>query len=149
MAARVAERDQVKSQRKQERNARDRQTLRELGDRLKGLRTKRGLSQEQLAERAGLTAKFLGEVERVEANPSATTIARLAEALSVDVGDLFEATDDILPVPAVQMDNLQEVYKQLGCAIAGLLTASDGAAPPARPARRPADRPRPRTTTRR
>jgi transcriptional regulator with XRE-family HTH domain len=138
----------VKSKRQQSRTTRDKQTLKDLGDRLKGLRAQRGLSQEQLAERAGLTAKFLGEVERVEANPSATTVARLADALSVDVGDLFDATDDILPVPAIQMDHLQEVYRLLGRAIAGLL-AADGP-PPTVPAPRPrkADRPRARSSRR-
>jgi transcriptional regulator with XRE-family HTH domain len=117
VAKRVTDRERLK----QERNARDRDMLRHLGGRLRHLRETRGFSQERLAERAGLTSKYLGEVERVETNPSVTTLARLADALSVNVGDFFENTDDILPVPATQMDHLQEIYHSLGQAIQELV----------------------------
>jgi transcriptional regulator with XRE-family HTH domain len=98
------------------------------------LREQRGLSQEKLAERAGLTSKFVGEVERVESNPSTTSIARLAAALSVNVGDLFElGGDHLLPVPATQLDQVQESYRTLGLAIEGLRapgeSGSNGAPP--------------------
>ena len=99
---------------------RDRETLGHLGGRIRLLREQRGLSQEKLAERAGLTSKFVGEVERLETNPSTTSIARLASALSVNVGDLFEAGDHLLPVPATQLDQVQESYRTLGLAIEGL-----------------------------
>jgi transcriptional regulator with XRE-family HTH domain len=125
VAARVSDRDGEKSKRKQERHARDRQTLRDLAVRLKALRKQRGLSQDRLAELAGLTGKYVGEVERGEVNPSATTIARLAEALTVDAGELFETADDILPVPAIQMDRLQEAFWELGRAVAGLSSSAD------------------------
>jgi transcriptional regulator with XRE-family HTH domain len=113
VAKRLTDRERVK----QERTIRDRETLGHLGGRIRLLREQRGLSQEKLAERAGLTSKFLGEVERIETNPSTTSIARLAAALSVNVGDLFEAGDHLLPVPATQLDRLQESYRSLGLAI--------------------------------
>jgi transcriptional regulator with XRE-family HTH domain len=117
VAKRVTDRERLK----QERNARDREMLRHLGVRLRYLRETRGFSQERLAERAGMTSKYLGEVERVETNPSVTTLARLAEALSVHVGDFFESTDEILPVAATHMDHLQEIYHSLGLAIQELV----------------------------
>ena len=116
VAKRLTDRERVK----QEQTNRDRETLGHLGGRIRLLREQRGLSQEKLAERAGLTSKFLGEVERIETNPSTTSIARLAAALSVNVGDLFEAGDHLLPVPATQLDRVQESYRSLGLAIEGL-----------------------------
>ena len=132
VAKRLRDRERVK----QERTIRDRETLGHLGGRIRLLREQRGLSQEKLAERAGLTSKFLGEVERIETNPSTTSIARLAAALSVNVGDLFEAGDHLLPVPATQLDHVQETYRTLGVAIEGLRTpaVSMGNGSPARSA---------------
>jgi transcriptional regulator with XRE-family HTH domain len=132
VAKRLTDRERVK----QEQTVRDQATLGHLGGRIRLLREQRGLSQEKLAERAGLTSKFLGEVERIETNPSTTSIARLAAALSVNVGDLFEAGDHLLPVPATQLDRVQETYRTLGVAIDGLRTpaVSTGNGGPARPA---------------
>lgn len=44
-------------------------------------RTDRGLSQESLAELAGLSRSFVGEIERGAAVPSVETLQRLADAL--------------------------------------------------------------------
>jgi len=136
VAKRLSDRERVK----QEQTVRDQETLGHLGGRIRLLREQRGLSQEKLAERAGLTSKFLGEVERIETNPSTTSIARLAAALSVNVGDLFEAGDHLLPVPATQLDRVQESYKSLGLAIDELrspgVSATNGG--PSRPVSAPA-----------
>jgi transcriptional regulator with XRE-family HTH domain len=124
VAKRLSDRERVK----QEQTIRDRETLGHLGGRIRLLREQRGLSQEKLAERAGLTSKFLGEVERIETNPSTTSIARLAAALSVNVGDLFEAGDQLLPVPVPQLDRVLESYHSLGIALEDL--RSPGASGP-------------------
>lgn len=60
-----------------------------LGTRLKQLRQARRLTQEQLAERAGLSYKFVGEIERGRGNPTLTTLAALSEALGVALTDLL------------------------------------------------------------
>lgn len=60
-----------------------------VGARLKQLRQARRLTQEQLAERAGLSYKFIGEVERGRGNPTLTTLAAMSEALGVGLGDLL------------------------------------------------------------
>lgn len=56
-----------------------------LGRRLRALRRLRGATQEALAERAGLSAKFVGLIERGAANPSLDALARLALALGLDL----------------------------------------------------------------
>ncbi len=60
-----------------------------LGARLRELRRARRLTQESLAERAGLSYKFIGEIERGRANPTVATIEALCAALSIDLVDLF------------------------------------------------------------
>lgn len=63
--------------------------LRKFGARVREARTELGLSQEALAEAAGLHRTYIGTVERGERNPALVNILRLAEALNVDAGDLL------------------------------------------------------------
>lgn len=60
------------------------------GKRLKELRLKRGLSQEALAERAGIHRNYLGGIERGERNVSLSSILKIAAALKVKPTKLLE-----------------------------------------------------------
>ena len=64
--------------------------LRPLGAQLRRLRLERRLSQESLAELAGLNYKYIGRIELAKADPGADVLVRLARALAVPVGELFE-----------------------------------------------------------
>jgi transcriptional regulator with XRE-family HTH domain len=59
------------------------------GRRIRELRQERGLSQEQLAERARLHRNYIGGIERGERNVALLNIGRLAVALDVGLPDLF------------------------------------------------------------
>ena len=59
------------------------------GERIRVLRTARGLTQERLAGKADLTTGFVNSVEHGRKVPSLTTILKLARALEVDAADLF------------------------------------------------------------
>jgi transcriptional regulator with XRE-family HTH domain len=59
------------------------------GRRLRGLRTLRKFTQEQLGEKAGVSGKFIGQIERGVGNPSLKNLARLSQALSVELPDLL------------------------------------------------------------
>lgn len=52
--------------------------LRRIGLNLRSLRRQRGLTQEEVAERAGFTAKYISEIERGHRNPPIDTLARIA-----------------------------------------------------------------------
>lgn len=54
------------------------------------------MSQERLAERAGVHRTFAGAVERGETNATVTTIVKLAIALSLDPAVLVAGLNDFL-----------------------------------------------------
>ena len=67
--------------------ARDRR--RDFGDRLRALRLEAGISQEELADRSGLHRTYVSSVERGQRNIALANIHSLADALGVDVRELF------------------------------------------------------------
>lgn len=60
---------------------------------VKSWRNRRGISQEELAERAGLHRTYVSDVERGSRNVSLASIDRLAVALEVSVSQLFAEMD--------------------------------------------------------
>lgn len=90
-----------------------------LGARLRALRRARGFTQERLAERAGLSYKFVGEIERGQGNPTLATLVALAEALDVDVVDLFgpaetrQAPLEVYTIPGRQLARVREAVARL------------------------------------
>ncbi len=56
---------------------------------LRARRKELGISQEELADRAGLHRTYVGSIERRERNVSIDNIERLANALRLDVLDLL------------------------------------------------------------
>jgi len=59
------------------------------GERIRNLRLARGLTQEELAEKAGLHPTYIGIIERGEQSATLDTVEKLAKALEVEVEDLF------------------------------------------------------------
>ncbi len=56
---------------------------------LREIRIKQGLSQEELADIAGLHRTYVGSVERGERNISIDNMERLASALNINIQDLL------------------------------------------------------------
>lgn len=57
---------------------------------IKALRTKAGLSQEQLALRADVDRTYVSQIERAIGNPSLLVLSKLATTLDVDLLQLLE-----------------------------------------------------------
>ncbi|HEX4805734.1 MAG TPA: helix-turn-helix transcriptional regulator [Conexibacter sp.] len=66
------------------------------GRTLRKARRDRDLSQEALADEAGLSAKHVGEIERANKDPRLTTVLKLASALDLRSSELFELLDERL-----------------------------------------------------
>lgn len=67
----------------------DREILNLVGARIKVLRKEKGLSQEALGEKGGFHFTYIGQVERGEKNVSLINLAKIAEALEVNISQLF------------------------------------------------------------
>lgn len=63
----------------------------QFGKTLRILREKRNLSQEELADIAGLDRSYISGVERGKRNVSLRNIHKIAEAMKVPVRKLFES----------------------------------------------------------
>ncbi len=66
-----------------------------LGEAIRRARVERELSQEALADAAGVHVTHLGGVERGVRNPNYATIVKLARALGVEPGVLVTAADEL------------------------------------------------------
>ena len=61
-----------------------------LGKRIKTLRENAYLTQEKLAEKAGISLDYLGKIEVSINKPGIKTILKLANALDIPIKDFFE-----------------------------------------------------------
>ena len=77
-----------------------------LGERIRALRLERSWSQAELASKAGVSRRFLVQIESGEGNASLLRLAELAEALGVSLVRLvaglgpvedFEPVEDLVP----------------------------------------------------
>jgi transcriptional regulator with XRE-family HTH domain len=59
------------------------------GKRVREERLKRDLSQEELAERAGVHRTYIGMIERAEKNITLSNIEKIALALEIEISQLF------------------------------------------------------------
>jgi transcriptional regulator with XRE-family HTH domain len=71
------------------------------GERLRELRQKRGVTQHDLAQAAGLTDAYVSNMENGFAVPSLTTVLRLAVALHCKVTELVSVFDKVADLPSL------------------------------------------------
>jgi transcriptional regulator with XRE-family HTH domain len=64
------------------------QTVVYVGERLRALRIRRALTQEELAKRAGLSKQAVNRLEVDRAEPRMSSLRKLAKALDVDPSEL-------------------------------------------------------------
>ena len=60
-----------------------------VGVRIKEIRVRRKLTQEQLAEKIEINPKYLSSIERGLENPTFNTFIKLSESLNVNIDDIF------------------------------------------------------------
>jgi len=79
-----------------------------VGEKIRLLRTEKGLSQEKLGESANLNSNYIGQIERGEKSISVFTLKKIAEGLSISLEELFRQID-----PAERTDALGEIVELL------------------------------------
>lgn len=65
-------------------------TAKALGERIRSLRRAMDMTQEALAEKAGLSIQHVGEVERGSGNPTLSSLAKLSKGLEITMAELFD-----------------------------------------------------------
>jgi transcriptional regulator with XRE-family HTH domain/KaiC/GvpD/RAD55 family RecA-like ATPase len=100
----------------------------DLGMRLRELRTKRGLSQTELAELVGVTPSTISQTESNLIYPSLPALLKMAEVLSVEVNSFFQEKADVknrVIFPAAEAVEVKFPDLPEGSVHANLLTPVD------------------------
>lgn len=85
-----------------------------LGTRLRELRQKQHMTQEQLAERAGLHPTYVAKIEAGLRLPSLDALDRLAAAVNVPMARIVEAMDEPAgPLPPLEDRLIEELVALL------------------------------------
>jgi transcriptional regulator with XRE-family HTH domain len=84
-----------------------------VGREVKRLRDERGWSQTRLAVEAGMSVSGISMIENGHRNLSTATLAKLAEALGVEVRDLFPLGQAPLPLEDQRLMDRPEVWEWL------------------------------------
>lgn len=94
----------------------------EIGSKIKRMRVRLGLTQEELAARTELTKGFISQLERDIASPSIATLMDILEALGSNVSEFFsEKEEDGLTVYAAE-DMFIKEDEDAGVSIRWLVT---------------------------
>jgi transcriptional regulator with XRE-family HTH domain len=95
-------------------------TIKIIGQMVKELRLKRGLTLEEMAERSGCTPGFVSQLENNKAAPSITTLYSIAEALGVNVIDFFP--QGINPTKVTRHDSRESFHFEGSAIVYSLLS---------------------------
>lgn len=63
------------------------------GAKIKEIRLAKGMRQEELAEKSGLTQSHISRLERGEHSPNHLTLTKIAKALEIEIGQLDPSQD--------------------------------------------------------
>jgi len=70
----------------------DKEILIKFGSKVRELRNSLGISQEELADKAGLHRTYIGMIERAEKNITLINIEKIAKALGFPINELLKFT---------------------------------------------------------
>ena len=86
----------------------------EIGQRVRKLRREKDITQEQLAELAGISCSFVGLIERGEKVLSVETLARLSKVFDADMHYLTFGCFSASNADAELLNKLREIMKHHG-----------------------------------
>ena len=72
----------------------DREFIISLGERIKTIRKNMNLSQEDFAERAGISVSYLSQIENGHKNPRATILSKICKGNDISPNALFNGSEE-------------------------------------------------------
>ena len=89
----------------------------EIGSKLKRLRIKNNLTQEELADRCELSKGFISQIERDLASPSISTLFDILQCMGTDLKEFFnDETDEEIVFREEDIFVKENKYYKLACA---------------------------------
>ena len=82
-----------------------------LGERIREIRKSKGFTQEQLAEMVGVEPRHISRVEGGYNSPSIERLAKIAEALGVQINEFFNFMH--LDTPAKRLEDIDSIINGL------------------------------------
>jgi transcriptional regulator with XRE-family HTH domain len=76
-------------------NVKNKGLVKAIGEKIRSLRTQKGISQEELANEAEVPLSQIGRIERGENNPTISTLHVIAKALEVELKVLVDIKNKI------------------------------------------------------
>src|SRR5690349_24868817 len=92
----------------------------DIGGRLRFIRARHGLSQRELAKRAGVTNSTISLIESNQSNPSVGALKRILDGIPIGLSEFFAMTPDKPKKAFYRADELIEIgkgaisYRQIG-----------------------------------
>jgi XRE family aerobic/anaerobic benzoate catabolism transcriptional regulator len=94
--------------------------LRALGERIRGERARRGMSRKLLAKHAGISERYVTQLESGKGNVSIALLKQITDALGLPLGRLFESNETPAELLArLSPAQLAEAYASLAATFAG------------------------------
>jgi transcriptional regulator with XRE-family HTH domain len=84
-----------------------------VGEQIRRLREEKGWTGVQLAVKAGMAPSAVSQIETGKRNPNSASLVKLANALGVDVGDLYPKAQAPLPLEAETLMTQPHVQRWL------------------------------------
>jgi len=97
----------------------------DMGERLREVRERFGLSQRALATRADVTNGMISLIEKNRSSPSVATLKKILDGLPMSLGEFFAAGQPARPAIFFRADELVEIgggaisYRQVGASLEG------------------------------
>ncbi|WP_299466398.1 helix-turn-helix transcriptional regulator [uncultured Microscilla sp.] len=85
----------------------------ELGERIKNLRTKAGLTQKAFGEKVGINYIQIGRYETKKATPSTDILNRIADALNTTTDFLMNGAQDEKAIAQLQDKELLQLFRKV------------------------------------
>jgi transcriptional regulator with XRE-family HTH domain len=92
----------------------------DVGTRLRSLREQRGLSQRDLAHKAGLSSATISMIENARISPTVGTLRRIVESMGLTIAEFFSPAPSVTNPVFFPADQLVEIgtddisYRQVG-----------------------------------